>query len=307
MNDGAPEPLPLDRTDPGPADVLERLTPRVRRIVAANPSPFTFTGTCTYVVGQGDVAVIDPGPDLPAHGDALLAALGAERVRHILVTHTHRDHSPGARRLKAATGAPIIGCATHHPARALAHGETNALEGSNDADYAPDAILGDGDRVDGPGYTLEAIATPGHTMNHLAFAFAEEAALFAGDHVMAWSTTIVAPPDGSMAHYMASLDRLRGRRDEIYWPGHGEPVRNPIPFVRALVLHRRHREAAILAQVARGLERIPAIVAQIYEGLAPALRGAAALSVFAHLEHLVAQGRVSTEGEPTLDGVYRTP
>ena len=301
----APEPIPFDRGDTGTSDVLQQVSPGIRRIVAGNKSAFTFTGTCTYVVGQGEVAIIDPGPDLPEHVDALLAALGRERVAHILVTHTHRDHSPAARQLKAATGAPILGCAPHHAARDLAAGETNALEGSNDTAYAPDTILADGDSLRGAGYTLSAVATPGHTMNHLAFAFAEEDALFSGDHVMAWSTSIVAPPDGSMAQYMASLDKLRGRPDRIYWPGHGGPVSNPQQFVRALVVHRRHREAAILAQIDRAGIAIPAIVARIYDGLAPALRGAAALSVFAHLEDLIAQGRVVTDGEPKLDGLYR--
>ena len=303
----APEPIPFERADPGPPGILQRLTPLVRRMVAGNRSPFTFTGTCTYVIGQGDVAIIDPGPDLPAHRDALMAALGSERIAHILVTHTHRDHSPGARFLKAATGAPVFGCGPHQPARALAAGEANALEGSNDTDYAPDRVLHDGAVVEGRGYTLEAVATPGHTMNHLAFALAEEQALFSGDHVMAWSTSIVAPPDGSMAHYMASLERLRARDDRVYWPGHGGPVSNPKSFVRALAVHRRHREASIFAQIDEGGVAIPAIVARIYEGLAPALRGAAALSVFAHLEDLLAQGRVVTDGAPSLDGLYRRP
>jgi glyoxylase-like metal-dependent hydrolase (beta-lactamase superfamily II) len=300
-----PEPIPFERAELGPPGVLQQVTPLIRRMVAGNKSPFTFTGTCTYVVGQGDVAIIDPGPDLPAHLDALLAALGSERVAHIVVTHTHRDHSPGARYLKAATGAPVLGCGLHESARALAPGEANMLEASNDTDYAPDTILRDGEILRGRGYTLEAVATPGHTMNHLAFAFAEEEALFSGDHVMAWSTSIVAPPDGSMAHYMASLDRLRTRDERIYWPGHGGPVRNPKPFVRALVVHRRHREAAIFSQVDGAGVTIPAIVAKIYDGLAPGLRGAAALSVFAHLEDLIAQGRVVTDGEPRLDSLYR--
>jgi glyoxylase-like metal-dependent hydrolase (beta-lactamase superfamily II) len=277
----------------------------VRRIIANNPGPITFTGTCSYIVGTGKVAVIDPGPDLPGHVEALLGEVRNETVTHVFVTHTHRDHSPAAAAIRAATGAAIVGCGPHRPARALFTGEVNPLEASSDRDYAPDRELGDGDAVEGDGWTLAALATPGHMANHLAFSLVEEKALFSGDHVMAWSTTVVAPPDGSMSEFMASLDKLRGRDETVYWPGHGGPVTEPQRFVRALVHHRRQREASILNRLAAGDSTIPEIVTAIYQGLNPALVGAAGLSVFAHLEDLVARGQAATDGPPALDGRYR--
>jgi glyoxylase-like metal-dependent hydrolase (beta-lactamase superfamily II) len=296
--------LALDTAfDAAPGACLE-VSPLVRRIVAGNPGPFTFTGTCTYIVGRGEVAVIDPGPDLPDHLDALLAALPAEHVSHILVTHTHRDHSPGARALQAATGAPILGCGPHRRSRPLGFGEADAMEGSGDLAYRPDRELAEGEGVEGPNWTLTAVATPGHCANHLAFALREERALFSGDHVMAWSTTIVGPPDGSMTAFMASLEKLRGRDETVYWPGHGGPVRDPQRFLRALIGHRRAREAAIGKRLAAGDRTIPAIVDAIYVGLAPALKGAAALSVFAHLEDMVERGLAVTDGAPRLKGTY---
>ncbi|MBV9077087.1 MAG: MBL fold metallo-hydrolase [Methylobacteriaceae bacterium] len=297
--------LSFDVTFDASPEIPVPVSPLVRRIVAANPGPFTFTGTCSYIVGRGEVAVVDPGPDLPAHQDALLEAIGHERVAAILVTHTHRDHSPGARALQDRTGAPIIGCGPHRRARELGAGETDTMEGSGDLAHRPDRELADGDTVAGPGWTLTALATPGHCANHLAFALKEEDALFSGDHVMAWSTTIVAPPDGSMTDYMASLDKLRGRSESVYWPGHGGPVRDPGRFVRGIMTHRRQREASILARLAAGDRTIPAIVEAIYAGLNPRLRPAAALSVFAHLEDMVARDLARTEGDPRLDGEYR--
>lgn len=298
------EDVPYDRrVDAAPGE-LRQLTPLVRRLIAPNGGPFTFTGTCTYIVGQGSVAVIDPGPEDAAHLSALLSALQGETVAHILVTHTHRDHSPGARALKAATGAPIIGCAPHWRARPLAAGETAHLDAANDKGYAPDRILADGEALRGQDYALSALATPGHTMNHLCFALAEENALFSGDHVMAWSTSIVAPPDGAMGAYLASLDKLRGRAESVYWPGHGGPVTEPQRFVRALAHHRRQREASILNCLQDGPCGIPQIVGRIYENLDPRLKGAAALSVFAHLEDLCARGRTRTAGAAALEGVY---
>ena len=285
--------------------VVVEVAPGVRRIVCPNPGPFTYTGTCTYVVGRGRVAVIDPGPESPEHLAALRRALGTETVSHIVVTHTHRDHSPGARALARATGAPIWGCGPHRAARPPAAGEVR-LDMGGDADHVPDREMADGDVLAGEGWSLAAVATPGHTANHLAFACPEADALFSGDHVMAWSTTVVAPPDGSMRDYLASLDRLRDRSESVFLPGHGGPVREPARFVRALGHHRRQREGAILARVAAGDRDIPAIVAAIYQGLAPALRGAAALSVLAHLEDLAARGRVACEGPPSLAAVYRT-
>ena len=276
---------------------LVRLTPLVRRMVAPNPGPMTFRGTNTYVVGEGAVAVIDPGPDLPSHGEALLAALGDERVAAILVTHTHRDHSPLARALAVQTGAPILGCRPFVPSRPpRSDAEAAAMAAANDIDYAPTGVLEDGDAFEGEGFTLQAVATPGHTANHLAFVLTQERALFSGDHVMAWSTTVVAPPTGAMGPFMASLDRLRVRDDAIYWPGHGGPVRQPQRFVRALLHHRRQREHAILARLAKAPSTVEAIVAAIYDALDPRLHGAAALSVLAHLEDLGERRITATDG-----------
>lgn len=281
------------------------ISPLVRRMVAGNGGPFTFTGTCSYIVGRGQVAIIDPGPEDERHLTALADAVRGETVTHILVTHTHRDHSPGARRLSNLTGAPIIGCAPHSMARQLAFGEINTLDSSVDHAHDPQHVMEEGDAVSGLGWTLSALATPGHTANHLAFALHEENTLFSGDHVMAWSTSIVGPPDGSMADYMRSLDKLKEREERLYWPGHGGPVKEPQRFVRALHHHRRQREASILNRLRQGDRDIPAITRAIYDWVKPALLGAAALSVFAHLEDLVEQGLVITDGPPQLDGDYR--
>ncbi len=294
--------IPFDRTPPTPG-ALETLSPLVRRFVIDNPSPFTFTGTCCYVVGHGRVAVIDPGPGRDGEAEALLAALDGEEVSRILVTHTHRDHSPGARRLKALTGARIAGCAPHWSARATADGETSALDASADRDHAPDQPMAEGDAIEGNGWRLEAVETPGHTMNHLCFALPQEETLFSGDHVMAWSTSIVAPPDGSMGAYMDSLEHLRGRSERIYRPGHGGPVMDPDRFLRGLLGHRRMREASILAALKEGPSTIPSLVKRLYVGLAPALKGAAGLSVLAHLEDLGERGLVRAEGVG-LGGVF---
>ena len=283
---------------------LRQVSPLLRRLIAPNGGPFTFSGTCSYIVGHGRVAIIDPGPDNAAHVAALLDAVAGESVAHIVVTHTHRDHSPAAVALQAATGAPIVGCAPHTPARALNLGETSLLDAANDHRYAPDRILHDGETLQGDGFSLVALATPGHTMNHLCYACPQDNCLFSGDHVMAWSTSIVAPPDGSMAAYMASLELLRGRVESTYWPGHGGPVREPQRFVRALIHHRRQREISILNRLAAGDRSIAAIVAAIYDGLDPRLRAAAGLSVFAHLEDFCARGLVETQGPPELGGDY---
>lgn len=268
-----------------------RLSDRVRRVVAANPSPFTFTGTCVYIVGEGEVAVIDPGPADPAHIKSLLAAVPGERVAQIVVTHSHRDHAGGAALLQALTGAPIFGARAH-----LAAGDASPADASHALDYAPDHPLDDGGRLAGRGFTLEAIATPGHAANHLSFALAEENALFTGDHVMAWSTSVVAPPDGSMRDYLASLEKVARRSEAIFWPGHGGPVREPQRYVRGLISHRRQREAAILTRLQAGEASVPEIVDRVYPGLAPALIGAAALSTLAHLEHLAERGLVRANG-----------
>jgi glyoxylase-like metal-dependent hydrolase (beta-lactamase superfamily II) len=274
-----------------PPRALTQVSPMVRRLVAPNASPFTFNGTCTYIVGQDRVAIIDPGPDDDLHLSALLAAVEGEQVETILITHTHRDHSVGARKLRAATGAQVVGAAPFTPRGNGAAG----LDSAHDRDYSPDTILADGERWQGAGFTIEAIATPGHCSNHLCFALLEENALLSGDHVMAWSTSIVAPPDGSMRAYMDSLDKLRGRPETIYWPGHGGPVLEPQRYLRALIHHRRQREASILNALAAGSHTIPALVARIYVGLNPALTRAAGLSTLAHLEDMSERGMVVGE------------
>ncbi|WP_439573142.1 MBL fold metallo-hydrolase [Phreatobacter sp.] len=297
--------IPFEREDAAIPGRVEQLSPLIRRVLCDNPGPFTYRGTVTYIVGTGRVAIIDPGPDDPAHVRAVLEAVKGEQVEAILVTHTHRDHSPATPAVKAATGAPVYAEGPHRAARPLNLGETNALDASGDRDFVPDVAVQDGAIVAGTGWTLEAVFTPGHTANHMAFALAEEETLFSGDHVMAWSTSIVAPPDGSMGDYMASLDKLRGRDERIFWPGHGGPVREPAKFMRALSHHRRLREASILKRIEAGDRLIPDIVAAIYEGLDPRLKGAAGLSVFAHLEDLLAKGLVATDGAPTLSGAFR--
>jgi len=273
---------------------LDARSPLVRRLLARNPSPFTFTGTGTFVVGQpgGTVAVIDPGPDDPAHIRALIAALAGETVSHIVITHTHMDHSPAAPALKAATGALIVGCAP----LVLADDGPRADAGF-DATYAPDHVLADGERIEGPGWTLTAVATPGHTSNHLCFALEQEKALFTGDHVMGWSTTVVAPPDGDMAAYMASLEKLMARDDVIYHPTHGEPVTDPQRFVKHLLAHRRQRENQILRAIDEGLSTIPQMVAAMYAMVDKRLHPAAGRSVLAHLIDLERRGRVARVGD----------
>jgi glyoxylase-like metal-dependent hydrolase (beta-lactamase superfamily II) len=300
MSSADPE-IPFDLRPPGVPDKLVRLSPLVRRITADNPGPMTFTGTCTYVVGAGDVAVIDPGPDSPPHLAALLGALKGEKVRHIVVTHTHRDHSAGAGALKAATGAEIVGCA---PYIAAEDGGSSSFEAAHDPTYRPDRILAEGDEIAGPGYVLKAVATPGHTGNHLAFALSDERALFSGDHVMAWATSVVIPPDGKMGDYMASLEKLLARDDVQYWPGHGGGLAEPQRMVRALLHHRRLREAAILAALERGPADIPTLVAALYQGLDPRLRTAAGLSVLAHLRDLRERGLAYAPEGDGLTGLY---
>lgn len=267
--------------------VVEAIHPLVRRVLAHNPSPFTYTGTQTHIVGHGEVAVIDPGPDLPDHVDAIIAATAGERIVAILCTHTHRDHSPAARPLAAATGAPVMGCA---PIMAR---DGSGLEAGFDHSYAPDRVMVEGDTVSGPGWTLEAIATPGHTSNHLCFALPEARALFSGDHVMGWSTSVVIPPDGRMGAYVASLDKLMGREDEIYFPAHGDPVTRPQRLVRSMLGHRKQREAQILRLLDEKPQSVEQMVATMYAGLDPRLTKAAGLSVLAHLIDLDERGRVS--------------
>jgi glyoxylase-like metal-dependent hydrolase (beta-lactamase superfamily II) len=284
-----------------PPRALTRLSPLVRRLVAPNASPFTFNGTCTYIVGEGAVAIVDPGLDDDSHLSAILAAVEGETVETILVTHTHRDHSPGAKRLREATGARVVGAA---PFVATGDG-TAGLDSAHDRDYSPDAVLADGERLQGVGYTVEAVATPGHCSKHLCFALVDEGALFSGDHVMAWSTSVVAPPDGSMRAYMASLDKLRLRAETVYWPGHGGPVVEPKRYLRALIHHRRQREASILSALGEGPQTIPTLVAKIYVGIDPSLTRAAGLSTLAHLEDLGERGQVVAAAEDGGETRYR--
>lgn len=297
--------IPFNKGFDLPAGEVDEVMPGIRRILANNPGPFTFRGTVSYIVGRGQVAIIDPGPLDEAHIAALLDAVRNETVTHIFVTHTHRDHSPAVPRIKAATGAVVLAEGPHRPARALHVGEGPRLDASNDTDFRPDRALADGEVVRGDGWTIEAITTPGHTANHMAFAFKEAGVVFSGDHVMAWSTPVVAPPDGAMRDYMASLQKLALRSEQIYWPGHGGAVREAPRFVRAYMLHRQAREAAILRQLSKAESDIPAIVRAIYIGLDPRLIKAAGLSVLAHLEDLVSRGLVTTDGAPAIGGRYR--
>ena len=283
----------------------DRVMPGVRRLLCNNPSPFTFKGTVSYIIGEGQVAIVDPGPDDPAHIAALLDAVRGETVTHIFVTHTHRDHSPAVPAVKAATGALVLAEGRHRPSRLLNVGEPPRMEGSNDTDFKPDRALKDGEMVQGEGWAVEAVATPGHTANHMAYALKDKGVLFSGDHVMAWSTPVVAPPDGSMGDYMASLDKLRARPEQIYFPGHGGAVTNAPRFVAAYILHRKAREAAIVRQLEKGESDIPSLVGAIYASLDPRLTRAAGMSVLAHLEELVARRVVATDGPPSITGRYR--
>jgi glyoxylase-like metal-dependent hydrolase (beta-lactamase superfamily II) len=301
MNDD----IPFDKSFDLPPGRVEEVRPGLRRLLCDNPGPFTFKGTVSYIVGNGQVAIIDPGPLDETHIATLLDAVRGETVTHLFVTHTHRDHSPAAARIKAATGASTLGEGPHRAARPLNVGEAPRMEASGDRDFRPDIVLADGDVVTGEGWTLEAVATPGHTANHMAFALRGTDALFSGDHVMAWSTPVVAPPDGAMSDYMASLEKLVRRPETIYFPGHGGAVREAPRFVEFYIRHRRGREQSILYRLAKGASDIPTLVRAIYIGLDPRLARAAGLSVLAHLEDLVTRGLVLTDGPPSADGIYR--
>jgi len=297
--------LELDtRFEPHYGEAVE-VAPGIRRVTVRNPSPFTFHGTNSYIVGGGGaLAVVDPGPDDAEHLETLLKAIGGRPVSHIFVSHTHRDHSPLAARLAALTGAKTLAEGPHRPARPLALGEADRLDASADLAFQPDIRLADNELIEGDGWAIRSIHTPGHTANHSVFALEGTGIAFSADHVMAWSTTIVAPPDGAMAEYMASLDRLMAREDRLYLPGHGGPVLKPQQFLRGLKAHRKMRERAILQRLSAGDRTIPEIVRVIYRDTDPRLHGAAALSVLAHIEDLIAQQRVETEGTPTLDSIY---
>ena len=267
---------------------LEQLGPGIARVLAHNPSAFTYFGTQTYLVGEREVAVIDPGPDLPEHLDALENAIGGRPVVAVMCTHTHRDHSPAARPLAERTSAPIVGCA---PLALETVGPR--ADAAFDGDYVPGRVLEDGETLTIDGRNISAVATPGHTSNHLCFAY--EGALFSGDHVMGWSTTVVVPPDGDMAAYMQSLEKLRQREDRVYYPAHGPAVTNPQQYVRHLVGHRMQREKQILTLISERPRAIPDIVANAYPGLDPRLTAAAGGSVLAHLVDLQRRGLVDRQ------------
>jgi glyoxylase-like metal-dependent hydrolase (beta-lactamase superfamily II) len=275
--------------------VAEQVSPLVRRIVARNPGPFTFHGTGTYIIGSGNVAVVDPGPLLDDHVDALTAALNGEEVSHILVTHTHHDHSAAARVLQARTGGKIHAFDRHGSGR---HERGLVVEEGADWGFVPDIEISDSEMIEGHGWSVEAIHTPGHTSNHLCFHLREENALFCGDHVMGWSTTIVSPPDGEMRPYVQSLRNLLDREDAVYWPTHGPPIRDPRPFVAALIDHREHRLEQILDCLDTGVETIPEMVPRVYHDIPAMMHPAAARSVLASLIALVEDGRVTCDGEP---------
>lgn len=263
------------------------LSPLVRRVVANNPGPYTFTGTVSHIIGRGEVVVLDPGPDDFDHIASLLSATAGETITHILVSHTHRDHTDGVEALRAMTNAQIVGCAPRPEGE-----RQNAIEGGRESDYTPARILAHGEVLKGPGWTLETVATPGHTSNHLAFALKEENALFSGDHVMAWSTTVVAPPDGNMFDYRASLRLLLERPEEIYYPAHGPSLTNAKPYVEGLLVHRQAREDQIITALRGHSWTVEEIVAAIYRGLSVDLQTAAGLSVLAHIQELSERGMV---------------
>ena len=272
------------------AGVPDRLSPLVRRIIANNPGPFTYTGTGTYIVGNGEVAIIDPGPADSKHIDAILSATDGERISHILVTHTHSDHSPGCGLLQRLCDAKTYGYGRHGLGRSGQADEFGA-----DYDFTPDVLLADNELVTSNDWSLQAVFTPGHAANHLSFYLPQENALFCGDAVMGWSTTIVAPPDGSMKDYMETLDLLMQRHDDLYYPTHGSPVRNPQEYLQALYQHRVEREQQALDCIERGVNTIEQMVPEIYTELAPSLYPAAAMSLFATVECLAQQGRLTAE------------
>jgi glyoxylase-like metal-dependent hydrolase (beta-lactamase superfamily II) len=281
---------------------VDQVSPLIRRVICNNPGPFTFRGTGTYIIGKGDgVAVIDPGPDQAEHLQAILDAVAHERVSHILITHHHLDHSPLARPLAAATGAVIYGCAVKElPAE---DGGVRTEAGYDS--FTPDVSVCGGATITGHGWTMEAIPTPGHTSNHICYALAEEDACFSGDHIMGWSTTVVTPPDGDMAAYMASLDLIKSRGFKTLWPTHGPPITEPAPFIDGYIAHRHDRTRQILAELAAGETKIEAMVPRMYAAVDSRLYPAAARSVLAHMIELVRTGQVVTSGAPGPLSAYR--
>lgn len=289
--------IPFDRSFAAPYETAQQVTPLIARLLADNPGPFTFKGTGVYIVGARDVAVIDPGPAIPAHVEALKRALDGRRVSHIFVTHTHADHSPAAQPLKEWSGAKTYGFGPHGSGKAE---EGVKVEEGGDMAFVPDVWVRDGETIEGDGFAFECVHTPGHTSNHMCFALKEEEALFTGDHVMGWSTTVVTPPDGDMAQYMASLRKLLARDDAVLYPTHGGPIRDPKPFLQAYIGHRLEREAQIVQCLRDGIATVPKMVARIYADIDKRLHPAAARSVLAHLIQLANEGRVGSK-----DGYYR--
>jgi glyoxylase-like metal-dependent hydrolase (beta-lactamase superfamily II) len=290
----APTPLPLERNFDAPYGECLSVAPRIARVLAPNPGPFTFKGTGVYIVGDRDVAVIDPGPHIPAHIEALKRALEGKRVTHILVTHTHRDHSPAAATLKSFCNAKTY---AYGPHRGGHENNGEKVEEGGDWDFVPDVRTKDGDILECDGFRIECVFTPGHTSNHMCYALEEEKVLFTGDHVMGWSTTVVAPPDGDMAAYRANLEKLLARDDRVLWPTHGGPVHDPKPLLRAYIEHRAEREEQILFCLGNGISTIPDIVARLYADVDRRLHPAAARSVLAHLMQLQNERRVQRIGE----------
>jgi len=286
--------MEFDRSLDAPAGIEIGLSPLVSRLLAPNPGPFTFKGTGVHFVGAGDaIAVIDPGPDKREHLEALKRAIGARKVSHILVTHTHRDHSPAAAPLKAWHGAAVY---AYPPHRTPADPGEGLVEEAIDHDFTPDVTLSDGALIGGADFTIECLHTPGHMQNHMCFALREEQALFCGDHVMGWSTSVVAPPDGNMGQYLASLEQLIARNDSILYPTHGSPITRPQDYMRDLLAHRRMRETQIVSALARGGDTVAALVERLYPGLDTALLAAAASQVKAHLDHLQERDEVAADG-----------
>lgn len=295
--------IPFVRDFPFAYGEAAALSPLIRRVIASNPGPYTYAGSGTYLIGRegGSLALIDPGPDDTAHVEALARAVGRGRVTHILVTHTHRDHSGAAAAAAARFCAPTFAFALHPESE----GPPTAVEEGADRSFRPDFLVAEGETFAGEGWTLEAVATPGHLSNHLCFALKEEDALFTGDHIMGWSTTVIAPPDGHMGDYLASLEKLLGRAERRYYPTHGAPIENPQSFVRAVRAHRRMRDGQILDQLGRGPLRIGEMLPAMYQGLDRRLHGAAALNVLAHLIRLIEIGAVESEGPATARSRFR--
>lgn len=301
---------PFDRRHAPPVGVPEPLAPGLRVVTAPNPGPMTFTGTRSYIVGEGEVAVIDPGPDDPRHTEALAAAVAGETVAAVIVTHAHRDHSAGARTFAARVGAPVLAHGDPVRARSAAMARLAAAAGLGggegfDTAFAPDERIGAGDVVAGPGWSLQVLATPGHTADHLSLAWAEGRGLFTGDVVMGWATTLISPPDGDLRAFRATLGQLLQRKDAVYYPGHGAPVAAPHRLIRHILAHREGREAEILAALAAGPKAVPALVAAIYASVDPALHAAAARNVLAHLVDLTERGIVTAEGPLAAGAVFR--